>query len=301
MMLLVFGTLLLGAAVFLLAEAATVPARRRREALNRVATYGSAEGSRSERRARSRGDQGLLDPLWRIVAALVLRVVPRLSREAVDKRLIAAGLAPRISPDQLLAAKGLLTSFGVVVGITVASKSLAAGIFLIFCFVFLGFMTPDMLVNSRIRARQDHIQAGLPDALDLLAVSVEAGLSFEGAVAKLVEYMEGPLVEEFALTLNEIRIGESRTDALKRMEMRIGVAELTTFVGAVVQAEQLGASMATILRAQAADARVHRQLTAEEKAMKLPVKMLVPMAVFILPATLIVVLGSALMSLGRSL
>ena len=301
MMLLVLGTLLLGTAAFLAAEAATLPARRRREALNRVATYGSGDRSRAENGARSTGDRGVLDPFWSITAALVLRVVPRLSREAVDKRLVAAGLAPRISPDQLVAAKGLFAAMAIVVGVIVATKSVAAGIFAIICFAFLAFFTPDILVNSRIRARHDQIQASLPDALDLLAVSVEAGLSFEGAVAKLVEYMDGPLVDEFALTLNEMRIGESRADALKRMDLRIDVVEVTTFVRAVVQAEQLGASMATILRTQASDARLHRQLTAEEKAMKLPVKMLIPMAVFILPATMIVVLGSALMSLGDTI
>jgi tight adherence protein C len=300
-MLLVLGILLLGTATFFAAEAVTLPARRRREALDRVATYGSSERFRADDGTRSRGDRKLLDPVWRIMAALVLRVVPRLSRDAVDKRLVAAGLAPRISPDQLLASKGLLTLVAIVVGVTVATSNVATGIFVIVCFVFLAFLAPDMLVNSRIRARHDQIQASLPDALDLLAVSVEAGLSFEGAVAKLVEYMDGPLVDEFALTLNEMRIGESRGDALKRMESRIDVVEVTTFVHAVVQAEQLGASMATILRTQAADARVHRQLTAEEKAMKLPVKMLIPMAVFILPATMIVVLGSALMSLGNTI
>jgi tight adherence protein C len=299
-LLLFLGTLSLGLAAFLVAETATLPARRRREALNRVTAYGSG-ASASAASIRKRPSGGLLDPVWASVAAVVLRVMPRTTRESVDKRLIASGFARRITADQLMAAKGLLAAFGVLVGIVIISKNAAAGVLLTFCFGLLGFLGPDIVVNSRIRDRQDRVQASLPDALDLLAVSVEAGLSFEGAVAKLVEYMKGPLVEEFALTLNEIRVGEARADALKRMEARVDVPELTTFVRAVVQAEQLGTSMAAILRAQAADARVHRQLAAEEKAMKLPVKMIAPMAVFILPATFIVVLGSALMNLGKTI
>jgi tight adherence protein C len=138
-----------------------------------------------------------------------------------------------------------------------------------------------------VRDRQERVLAALPDALDLLAVSVEAGLGFDGAVAKLVDYMDGPLIDEFALTLNEMRVGESRNEALKRMSARVDVPELGAFIRAIVQADQLGTSIAGILRIQAADARTRRQFAAEEKAMNAPIKMLVPTAVFIFPAPIL--------------
>jgi tight adherence protein C len=149
----------------------------------------------------------------------------------------------------------------------------------------------------RIRARREAVRAELPDALDLLAVSVEAGLGFDGAVAKLTEHMDGALVDEFAITMGEMRIGESRQVALKKMAERVPAPELAAFVRAVVQAEQLGISLGRILRVQAADSRLRRQAAAEEKAMKAPIKMLFPTVLFIFPAMFLVVLGPAVINI----
>jgi tight adherence protein C len=189
-----------------------------------------------------------------------------------------------------------------MLGFLIGSRAaVATGVLLGLCLGFLGFLGPDVYVNGKIRDRQERVLAALPDALDLLAVSVEAGLGFDGAVSKLVDYMEGPLIDEFALTLNEMRIGESRIEALKRMAARVDVPELSAFIRAVVQADQLGTSIAGILRVQAADARTRRQFAAEEKAMKAPIKMLVPTALFIFPALFIVILGPILMNFGKNL
>jgi tight adherence protein C len=301
MTLLVIGTILFAGAAFLAIEVATLPARHRRGIVKRLEGYGSQAISQPLGSTRPRRERRLLDPVWALLASPVLRVLPRTTRESVDRRLIAAGLAPRISPDQALGAKALLAAAGVLIGVAISARYTAAGIVLAAGLGALGFWLPDMFITSRINDRRDRIQASLPDAIDLLAVSVEAGLSFDAAVAKLVEYLEGPLIEEFALMLNEIRIGTSRAEGLRRLEARIDVLEVSTFVRAVIQAEELGTSMADILRAQAEDSRVNRQQVAEEKAMKLPVKMLIPMAAFILPATFIVLLGSALLNLGKSL
>jgi tight adherence protein C len=302
-MLLVLGGLLLGAAAFLVAEAATLPARQRHELLKRAANYGSRPAPRLEdRRNKGFGDR-VLAPLFAAVARFVLRVSPRTTRESTAQRLLSAGLAQSITPDQLLGAKGLATAFGVFFGFligTAAGKGSTA-LILIIGFGLIGLIIPDFIVNSRISRRREAVQAALPDALDLLAVSVEAGLGFDGAVAKLTEYMEGPLIEEFSLTLNEMRIGESRADALRRMAFRVDCPELSSFVHAVVQADDLGASMGNILRVQAADSRIRRQLSAEEKAAKAPIKMLIPTAVFILPATFIVILGPAVLNWGNGL
>ena len=156
-------------------------------------------------------------------------------------------------------------------------------------------MGPDFALNFKIRSRRDQIRSELPDALDLLAVSVEAGLGFDGAVTKLTEHMEGPLIDEFALTLNEIRVGEARAVALRKMGERVDAGELSNFVRAVIQAEQLGISLGRILRVQAADTRMRRQAAAEEKAMKAPIKMLFPTVAFIFPSMFIVVLGPAML------
>ncbi len=141
----------------------------------------------------------------------------------------------------------------------------------------------------------------MPDALDLLAVSVEAGLGFDGAVTELTEFMHGPLIDESGMTLAETRIGESRMVALKKMADRVDAAELSAFVRAVLQAEQLGISLGRILRVQAADSRLRRQAAAEEKAMKAPIKMLIPTVLFIFPAMFIVLLAPAVLNIVKVL
>lgn len=298
MMLLLLGALSLGAAVFLAAQAATYPARQRRDLLRRVASYGaSPPTSPSGQRASSaRPSAAILGTF----ARPLMRLKPKAAREKIGRRLLSAGLSHKITPEQLLGWKGLLGVVGAIFGLLLGSLlAPALGVFLGLCLGILGFLGPDVFVGNHISTRRDRVQAALPDALDLLAVSVEAGLGFDAAVAKLTEYMQGPLIEEFALALNEMRIGESRIEALKRMAARMDVAELSAFVRAVVQADQLGASIATTLRVQAADARIRRQLAAEEKAMKAPITMLFPTALFILPAMFIVVLGPALLNFGK--
>jgi len=300
-MLLLLGGLLFGAAIFLFAETATQPARQRRELLRRAASYGSQPAARAIDRERVTFADRVIAPALKAVARFILRLSPRTTRDSIAQRILAAGLANKITADQLLAAKGVLAGGGFLFGLLVGS-ALGKGqtaLVLSLGLGLLGLIGPDFFVNSRITQRREQVQAALPDALDLLAVSVEAGLAFDGAVAKLTEYMDGPLVEEFALTLNEMRVGESRAEALRRMAARVDVQELSSFVRAVVQADNLGTSIGQILRVQAADSRIRRQLAAEEKAMKAPIKMLIPTAVFILPATFIVILGPAILNWGK--
>jgi tight adherence protein C len=159
-------------------------------------------------------------------------------------------------------------------------------------------MLPDVVLTFKTRSRKETLRAELPDALDLLAVSVEAGMGFDGAISKLTEHMDGPLAEEFALTLGEMRIGESRSNALTKMMHRVATPELAAFVRAIIQADQLGISLGRILKVQAADSRMRRQLAAEERAMKAPIKMLFPTVLFIFPAMFIVILGPAFLNLA---
>ena len=301
MLLLILGISALAAAAYLVAEAATMPARQRSVAIKRAATYGRLR--LAARRERESFRERVLHPLEHRLASLVLRVNPRTSVDAVTAKLLAAGMARAISPTKFLAGKGALSVTGLILGALYGRSyaGIPAAVLVGVGGAVLAFRMPDFLLARRARRRSEAVSVDLPDALDLLAVSVEAGLSFDGAIGKLTEHMDGPLADEFGLALNEMRIGESRQEALKRMCDRVETPELGNFVRAVVQSEQLGMSLGRILRVQASDARHRRQMAGEEKAMKAPIKMLFPTVLFIFPAMFIVVLGPAMMNLGNVL
>ncbi len=296
-MLLIFAIAAIGAAVFYLAEIATTPMRIRRNLVHRAANYGRVRTITGRELPRFR--ERAFAPFVAKVARLMLRVNPRTTVESVSARLMAAGMR-KTSPLGVIGAKGILGVGGFFCGIIVGSTMTPKYVVLLAIFFgALGFMAPTMYVNSRVRRRQTAVAAELPDALDLLAVSVEAGLGFDGAVQKLTEHMDGPLIEEFELALGEIRIGEGRQEALKKMADRSASQEMGSFVRAIIQADQLGISLGRILRVQASDSRLKRQMLAEEKAMKAPIKMLFPTVVFIFPAMFLVVLGPAFLNLSK--
>jgi tight adherence protein C len=297
MLVLLLAVTLLAVAVYVIAEAATAPAREQQLAVRRASRYGIAR-LRGVAQPRLRFRERVVAPAIQRLAALTLRVNPKASVDAIGTRLLAAGLSSRITATQFLALKGALSLGGLLVMVvfSVATTPLAGIVLGPFAAGF-GFLFPDVFLTLRTRARREAIRAQLPDALDLLAVSVEAGLGFDGAVTKLTEHMEGPLVDEFALTLGEIRIGESRHDALKKFTERVPTPEVAAFVRSIIQADQLGISLGRILRVQGADSRLRRQAAAEEKAMKAPIKMLFPTVLFIFPAMFLVILGPALINL----
>ena len=298
-MLLMLAVLSLGFAAFLVGEVATLPQRRRELSLKRAAGYGAR--TREDENELPRFKERVVVPAVDKLASVALRLNPKASVETIGARLIAAGLATRIQASQFLAIKSGAAAAGIVIGLAGAAASPVAGFLLVPSLAGLGFFMPDTFLTMRIKARRERIRAELPDALDLLAVSVEAGLGLDGAIAKLTEHMEGALVEEFALTLGEMRIGEARPDALKKLADRVPAPELAAFVRSVLQADQLGISLGRILRVQAADSRLRRQAAAEEKAMKAPIKMLFPTAIFIFPAMFVVVLGPAVLNITKYL
>jgi tight adherence protein C len=288
-------------AVFLASEIATYPQRSRKLALKRAAVYGRAQRQGSPTDLARFGERVLAPAVDRL-AALALRLNPKASVEAIGTRLLAAGLSHRISPNQFLAFKaGLGLGGGLLALVLGVTSAPVVGILISPVLGTIGFFAPETFLTFAIRSRRERIRSELPDALDLLAVSVEAGLGLDGAVAKLTEHMEGALVDEFALTLGEMRIGESRHDALRKLAERVPAPEVAAFVRSVVQADQLGISLGRILRVQAADSRLRRQAAAEERAMKAPIKMLIPTALFIFPAMFIVILGPALLNLSHYL
>jgi len=239
-------------------------------------------------------------PLSDVLSKWALKINPRSSKDSVGRRLMAAGVGYKISPTGYLALKALLALVGCFVGAMLGAGKGFSGLILGALMAgALGFLGPDYALTLKARGRKEKIRADLPDALDLLAVSVEAGLGFDASLAKLGEYMEGPLAGEFALTLSEMRIGESRSEALKRMSERVDAPELSAFTRAIIQADQLGTTLGRILRVQAADARLRRQAAAEERAMKAPIKMLFPTVLFIFPAMFLVILGPAILNVQK--
>jgi tight adherence protein C len=238
-------------------------------------------------------------PSW--LRGLALRLSPAGFASTLQRRLDLAGNPGRWTPDRILAAKGLgLLTLG---GLGALYGFRNAGLFLL-CTVAggaLGFFLPDLLLLNAGQKRRERIRAALPHALDLLTVCVEAGLGFDSALAQVARNTEGPLAAEFARALQEMQIGASRAQALRGMAERTPVAELRSFVSAVVQANELGISISKVLREQSSDLRLRRRQRAEEKAQKVPVKVLFPLIFCLFPALFVILLGPGAINFIRLL
>jgi tight adherence protein C len=165
----------------------------------------------------------------------------------------------------------------------------------------IGAVGPSSRLNAKVAARQKSIQRALPDVLDLLVISVEAGLGFEQAVDRVIANVPGELAEEFTRVLGETQAGSSRADALRGMQERVDTPEVRSFVLAMIQADTFGVSIGRVLRAQADEIRIKRRQQAQEKAQKAPVKMMIPMVLCIFPALFVVVLGPAMINISQNL
>jgi tight adherence protein C len=166
---------------------------------------------------------------------------------------------------------------------------------------FAGFFLPHLMLSSKITRRQKEIRKAMPDALDLLTICVEAGLGFDAALSKVAEKWETELSLAFTRAIREIQLGKTRREALKDMSDRLGLPEMTSFVAAIIQSEQLGVSMAKVLRIQSDQMRLKRRQYAEEEAHKAPIKMIIPMALLIFPSILIIILTPAVIQIMGSL
>ncbi len=247
----------------------------------------------------------IIYPVARKLGELTLRFTPQQAIQSVSRKLEMAGNPGNIDPTLFFAFRfmGLpLGGFFLLLG-----KLLPAGNFLekrglIFAVIFsiFGFFLPDLLLKSKIDRRQKEIRKAMPDALDLLTICVEAGLGFDAAMSKIFEKWDNELGRAFGRVVREIQLGKLRREALRDMADRLGVAEMTSFVAAVIQSELLGVSMAQVLRIQADQMRIKRRQLAEEEAHKAPIKMLVPMAIFIFPSICIVLMSPAILILIKS-
>ena len=165
---------------------------------------------------------------------------------------------------------------------------------------FVGYLIPEFWLGRKIKARQKIILKMIPDTLDLLTISVRAGLGFDAALAKVVEKLPGPLSDEFRRSLAEVRVGKARRDALRDMIPRTNVQPLSNFIGAIIQAEQLGVSISKVLQVQSEQLRIERRQRAEEMAAKAPIKMLFPLVGCIFPSLFVVILGPAIILLVKT-
>ena len=166
---------------------------------------------------------------------------------------------------------------------------------------FFGYTIPEFWLGGRVKKRQKAILMMIPDALDLLTISVRAGLGFDAALGKVVEKLNGPLSDEFRRALAEVRVGKARREALRDIVARTEVVPLTNFIGAIVQAEQLGVSISKVLQVQSEQLRIERRQRAEEQAAKAPIKMLFPLVGCIFPSLFIVILGPAIILIVQNL
>lgn len=240
-------------------------------------------------------------PLWKYWEGAARRLTPAGYLQNIARRLEYAGVS-RLTPAGFVMLQAILGIIAFVIGATlVVPKNPANGWVLSLAIGGVAALLPSFQLGSKERKRSSQIARQLPDVLDLLTVSVEAGLGFDAALAKAVEKMSGPLIDEFARVLRTIRMGESRRKALKSMAERSNVPELKLFIGAVLQGDQLGVSISKILRVQSEQMRVTRRQRAQEQAMKAPIKMLFPLVIFIFPALFVVLLGPAIIQISKTL
>jgi tight adherence protein C len=241
-----------------------------------------------------------LRPLAAGLSGRLSRVASSSFQERTEKRLALAGNPGNLRVADWLGIKAVAAIIGallfaflfLVVGVLalpIVLRFLMIGIGLLF-----GYTIPEFWLGGRVKKRQHLILLQIPDALDLLTISVRAGLGFDAALGKIVEKMEGPLVDEFRRALAEVRVGKARREALRDIVPRTEVPPLTNFLGAIIQAEQLGVSISKVLQVQSEQLRIERRQRAEEQAAKAPIKMLFPLVGCIFPSLFIVILGPAI-------
>jgi len=243
-------------------------------------------------------------PVVGVLSGIGNRFTPEGYKEKTRLRFMAAGYRDQDTVDRFFALRLVLfamvpVAWWLIYGVVALTgmTGLAAAVLLSVALV----LGPDAIVNRRVEERQMAIRRALPDVLDLLVISVEAGLGFEQALDRTVAAVPGPLTEEFARMLGEVRAGATRANAMRAMERRCDVPELRSFVLAILQADTFGVSIGRVLRAQADEMRIKRRQLAQERAQKAPVKMLIPMVFCVFPALFVVVIGPAVISMSQNL
>ncbi len=246
-----------------------------------------------------------LRPLFGRMSGTVSRLGSSSFTERTEKRLALAGNPGDLRVADWLGIKVVSAVIFAIVFFLVFNFLLATGFVMALALgaagLAVGYIAPEFWLSGRVRKRQKAILLMIPDTLDLLTISVRAGLGFDAALGKVVEKLKGPLSEEFRRALAEVRVGKARRDALRDIIPRTEVQPLTNFIGAVIQAEQLGVSISKVLQVQSEQLRIERRQRAEEQAAKAPIKMLFPLVGCIFPSLFIVILGPAIILIVQNL
>jgi tight adherence protein C len=257
--------------------------------------------SRTEVLEKGFGERAVA-PMFQGVGRLAMRYTPQGWGARVDKKLIIAGWAPRIDSSSWAAIRvialvaGVILAFFVQSALTGTSRT-GATIFAL----LIGALGPEAILSRRVDERKAAMERDLPDVIDLLVISVEAGLGFEGALGRVVQNVPGELSDEFSRMLQETRVGVSRNAALKSLAERTDVDDLNTFIMALTQADAFGVSISRMLRVQADEMRVRRRMRAQERAFAAPVKMTFPLVLCIFPGIFTVLLGPAAIQISDAI
>jgi tight adherence protein C len=232
---------------------------------------------------------------------LAVKLTPNGYGARLQRRLDLAGNPVRLPAERFMAIKGMALVFGVLIGALLGVHRGWGVVLFALIGAGVGFWLPDVLLRNAGERRQQQLLKGLPDALDMLTVCVEAGLGFDSALGRVATNTEGPMAAECARVMQEMQFGKSRSEALRALADRTDVPEIKTFVSALIQAGELGISVGSVLREQAVEMRIRRRQRAEEKAQKLPVKILLPLITCLLPAMFVVILGPAAIKIVHTL
>ncbi len=241
----------------------------------------------------------LIKPLFRKLTDLAQKMTPQHTMQAMEKKLRVSGLLYKISPAQFFTIRIISLVIGFALGFVLLATSPTATVqtklMMLGGGALLGYLLPDLYVSSKTRTRQAEVLKALPDALDLLTICVEAGLGFDAAMSKVAEKWDNELSLAFRRAVQEMQLGKLRREALRDMAESLDVSDVTSFVAAIVQADQLGVSMAKVMRIQSDQMRMKRRQRAEEKARQAPVKIMIPLVFFIFPTIFIILLGPAVL------
>jgi tight adherence protein C len=242
----------------------------------------------------------VLDPLLKRFLGIGRRLSGADTGERIHRKLELAGNPPGWTVDRIVSAKVLAGIGGFVISLLFAfliNPSSTTKLVIVAAGVMLGYFAPNMFLYQRSYDRQNQIQKGLADAIDLLTISVESGLGFDAALQQVSRNTTGPLAEEFARVLSEMQIGQGRNEALRSLSERTNLPELKSFVSALAQADAFGIPIGAVLRVQSHEMRTKRRQRAEEKAQQVPVKITIPLIFCILPCLFIAVMGPAAISM----
>ena len=244
----------------------------------------------------------VVEPLQQRALALGRRLSGADTPERIRRKLDLAGNPHGWTVDRVVSGKVMGAVAGLVLGIVFGLMFDGTGIRVVLAIggLVIGFFGPNLYLYQKIHDRSAELLRALPDAIDLLTISVESGLGFDAAVQQVARNTEGPLADEFSRVLREMQIGQGRADALRALGERTNVADVRSFVGAMVQADSFGIPVAQVLRVQSTEMRVKRRQRAEEKAQQVPVKITIPLIFCILPTLFIAVMGPAILSIMDS-